>query len=135
VNTSTVPSSLAPRKAVPRRGHGQLLDLLAERGDVLARLTQGGGQALVLGDGLGELALGLEDALLEGADPLGRVLEPQALHLVLEVTHLAFVLGEASLVLCRHDASLLPTAALGGTCRAPYPAPRHRFGFFLTTAG
>ena len=57
-------------RAVRRRRHRELLDLFAQRGDVLARLTQGGGQLLVLGDGLGELTLGLEQPLLEGADAL-----------------------------------------------------------------
>src|SRR6478735_3346534 len=78
------------------------------------RIAQCGRESLVLRHGLGELALGLEDPLLEGADALRCVLQPapeqdhlflQALHLVLEVAHLALVLGEASLVLCRHDAS------------------------------
>ena len=42
VNTSTVPSSLlADDRAVGRRRLGELLDLLAQRGDVLARLAQG----------------------------------------------------------------------------------------------
>ena len=68
----------AEERAVRRRRHRELLDLFAERGDVLARLAQGGREALVLGDGLGELALGLEEPLLERADPLGRVLEPAA---------------------------------------------------------
>ena len=45
---------------------------------MLARLAQGVGELLVLGDRLGELALGLEQALLERADPLGGVLEPAA---------------------------------------------------------
>ena len=45
---------------------------------MLARLTQGGRELLVLGDGLGELALGLEQSLLEGADALGGVLQPPA---------------------------------------------------------
>ena len=76
VKTSTVPSSLrAEERAVGRRRLGELLDLLAQRGDVLARLAQGVGELLVLGDGLGELALGLEQPLLERAHPLGGVLQ------------------------------------------------------------
>ena len=76
-NTSTVPSSLVPEQgAVGRRRLGELLDLVAQGGDVLARLAQGVGELLVLGDGLGQLALGLEQALLEGAHPLGGVLQP-----------------------------------------------------------
>ena len=66
-----MPSSLrAEERAVGRRRLGELLDLFAQRGDVLARLAQGVGQLLVLGDGLGQLALGLEQPLLERADPL-----------------------------------------------------------------
>ena len=64
--------------AVGRRRHRELLDLLAQRRDVLAGLAEGGREALVLGDGLGELALGLEHPLLERADPLRGVLEPAA---------------------------------------------------------
>ena len=102
----------AEERAVRRRRHRELLDLFAQRGDVLARLTQGGGELLVLGDGLGELALGLEQSLLEGADALGRVLEPapqdddlflEALDLLLEVVDLALVLGQPPLVLGSHD--------------------------------
>ena len=71
-----MPSSLrAEERAVGRRRLGELLDLLAQRGDVLARLAEGVGELLVLGDGLGQLALGLQQPLLEGAHPLGGVLE------------------------------------------------------------
>ncbi len=45
---------------------------------MLARLAQGVGELLVLRDGLGELALGLEQSLLEGAHALGCVLQPAA---------------------------------------------------------
>ncbi len=78
---------------------------------MLARFTQGGGEAFVLGDGLLELALGLEDLLLEGADPLGGVLEPaaedddlflEALQLALEVVDLALVLGQTPVVFGSH---------------------------------
>ena len=70
---------------------------------MLARLTQGGGEPLVLGDGLGELALGLEEPLLEGADALGGVLQPaaedhdlflEALDRLLELGDLPLVLGQ-----------------------------------------
>ena len=111
---------------------------------MLAGLTQGGREPFVLGDRLGELALGLEDPLLEGPDPLGRVLEPasqeddlllQALHLVLEIAHLVLVLGETSIVLCRHD-GILPTAASRRHLSRTLPsAPMTAFGFFLATAG
>ena len=40
---------LADDRAVGRRRLGELVDLVAERGDVLARLAQGVGQLLVLG--------------------------------------------------------------------------------------
>ena len=61
---------LADDHAVGRRRLGELVDLVAERGDVLARLAQRVAQLLVLGDRLGELALGLEQALLERAQAL-----------------------------------------------------------------
>ena len=67
---------LADDDAVGRRRLGQLVDLVAQRGDVLARLPQRVAELLVLGDGLGQLALGLEQPLLERAHPLGRVGEP-----------------------------------------------------------
>ena len=51
---------LADDHAVGGRWLGELVDLVAERGDVLACLTQGVAQLLVLRDRLGELALGLE---------------------------------------------------------------------------
>ena len=57
---------------------GQLVDLFAQRGDVLARLTQGVGQLLVLGDRLRELAFGLEQTLFERANTLGGLLEALA---------------------------------------------------------
>ena len=107
----------AEEGAVRRRRHRELLDLFAERGDVLARLAQGGGEPLVLGDGLGELALGLEDPLLERADPLGGVLEAapedddlflEGLQLALEVADLPLVLGEAPLVLGSHAVTSWP---------------------------
>ena len=54
---------------------GELLDLLAQRGQLLLGLLQGEGQLLVLRGGVGQLALGLEQALLEGLDPPGALLE------------------------------------------------------------
>ncbi len=102
----------AEERAVRGRRHGELLDLFAQRRDVLPGFTQRGGEAFVLRDGLGELALGLEQALLEGPHPLGRVLEAasedddlllEGLQLILEIADLALVLGEASLVLRSHE--------------------------------
>ena len=58
-------------RPVGARGLGELVDLLAQRGDVLLRLLQRVGQLLVLRDGLGQLALGLEQPLLEGLDAPG----------------------------------------------------------------
>ena len=53
--------------AVGGRRLGELLHLLTEVGDVLLGRLQGEGELLVLGDGLGELALGLEQLLLRGS--------------------------------------------------------------------
>ncbi len=101
----------AEEGAVRRGRHRELLDLLAERGDVLARFAEGGREPFVLGDGLLELTLGLEDLLLEGADPLGGVLEAaaqdddlflEALELALEVVDLPLVLGQTPVVLGSH---------------------------------
>ena len=64
---------LADDHAVRRRRLGQLVDLVAQRGDVFARFTQRVAQLLVLPDRLGELALGLEQTLLEGPDTIRRI--------------------------------------------------------------
>jgi hypothetical protein len=60
---------------------------------VVSRLTQGVGQLLVLGHCLGELALRLQQPLLERAHALGRILEPapEGQHLFLEGPHLVRV--------------------------------------------
>ncbi len=47
-------------RSIGRRRLTQLLDLLAEGGDVLAGLAEGVGQLLVLAHGLGQLSFGLE---------------------------------------------------------------------------
>ena len=65
-------------RAVGRGGLGELVDLVAERGDLVARLPEGVGELLVLAHRVGQLALGLQQALLQGAHPLGRVLEATA---------------------------------------------------------
>ena len=57
---------------------GELVDFFAQRRDVLARFTQRVGELLVVADGLGQLALGLEQLLFEGTNALGRILEPTA---------------------------------------------------------
>src|SRR5262245_5857422 len=114
-------------RAVGRRRHRELLDLLAQRADVLARLTEGRRELFVLRDGLGELTLRLEQAFLERADPLGSVLEPapqdddlflQRLRLLLKLADLAFVLSEASLVLGGHV-----TTSHCGRALAAHPTP------------
>src|SRR5205085_1111076 len=58
------------------------------------------GQLLVLGHGLGQLALGLQELLLEGAHPLGRLLEapPQRDHFLFEDLGLLAELGDLALV-------------------------------------
>ena len=61
---------LADDHSVRRRRLGELVDLLAQRGDVVAGLTQRVRQLLVAGDRLGQLTLGLQQALLERAHPL-----------------------------------------------------------------
>ena len=65
-------------RPVGARGLGELVDLLTQRGDVLLGLLQGVGQLLVLGDGLGQLALGLEQPLLEGLDASGPLRQASA---------------------------------------------------------
>ena len=126
----------AEEGAVGRRRLGELLDLLAQRGDVLARLAQGVGELLVLGDRLGELALGLEQALLEGAHPLGGVLEaaPKDDDLFLEdpdlLVEVLDLVGQACLVgfvVVRVDGNHL-LVDLSATLPSPPgdPVPRRR---------
>ena len=83
---------LADDHAVRRRWLGQLVDLVAQRGDVFARLTERVAQLLVLADRLGELALGLEQTLLEGPDAIRSVGEacPQLGDLLAEHGDLSF---------------------------------------------
>ena len=87
---------LADHDAVGRRRAGQLVDLVAERGDVLTSLPQRVAQLLVLRHGLGQLTLGLEQALLQGPDPLGPVghLAPQAGDLLVEQARLLVEPGQ-----------------------------------------
>ena len=125
----------AEEGAVRRRRHRELLDLFAERGDVLARLAQGGREAFVLRDGLGELALGLEDPLLERAHALGGVLEAAAedddlflegLQLALELADLPLVLGQLPVVLGSHADHLLASSVDCPRRRDTAPATLHR---------
>ena len=82
---------------------GELLDLLLEGDDLLPRLPQGGGQAFVLGQRLGQLALGLEEAFLEHPDLSGRVLQAAAEQgrLLLEELDLAVQLARLRRLLWR----------------------------------
>ena len=66
------------KSAVGGGGLGQLLDFLAQRSELFLRLLEGEGQLLVLGGGVGQLALALEQTLLEGLHPAGTLLEPAA---------------------------------------------------------
>ena len=68
----------AEERAVGRRGLGELLDLFTQRGQLLLGLLEGEGQLLVLRGGLGQLALGLEQPLLEGLHPARALLQPPA---------------------------------------------------------
>ncbi len=65
-------------RAVSGRRLGQLLDLVTQGGDVLACLAQGVGELFVLGYGLRQLPLRLEQPLLERSHPLGGVLQTPA---------------------------------------------------------
>ncbi len=56
---------LADHDAVGGRRLGQLVDLVAQGGDVLSRLAQRVRELLVLCDGFGQLTLGLEQSLLQ----------------------------------------------------------------------
>ena len=62
--------------AVGRRRLAELVDLVTQGGDVLASFTQRVAELLVLAHRVGELALGLEQAFLERAHPLGSVCDP-----------------------------------------------------------
>ena len=94
--------------AVGRRRSGQLLDLFAQRGDLLAGFPQGVGELFVLRYRLGELALGVEETLFERAHPFRGVLETSAerddllfhgLGLFAQLGDLGFVAGEPPFVL------------------------------------
>ncbi len=80
----------AQERPVGRRRLGQLVHLLAQGGDVLTGLTQGVGQALILREGLLQLALGLQETLFQRPHPLGRIRQPppQQGHLLLQSSHL-----------------------------------------------
>ena len=114
---------LADDDAVGRRRLGELVDLVAQGGDVLAGLPQRVGELLVLGDGLGELALGLEQPLLERAHPLGGVgqLPAQCDDLFLEHLDVLAQVSELGLV------GLPPCGLVGHADHPlPYSAPVRR---------
>ena len=103
--------------------------------DVLTGLAEGGRELLVLGDGLGELALRLEQALLERAHPLRGVLEPaaqdddlflQGLQLCLQIADLTLVLSEASLVLGGHARPPPDSRWPAPGARGAHPTPEDR---------
>ncbi len=121
---------------------GELVDLFTQCGDVLARFSKRVGQLLVLGHGLGQLSLGLEQSLLERADALGRFLQatPQGddlflepLGLLAELGHLGVVGGQSPFVLGFVDGIHL--LGLGGslvrTLHLTFPKPAERAGLDL----
>ncbi len=55
---------------------GQLLDFLAQNGELLTCLFENGGELLVLGGSLSQLTFGLGDPLLQDPHPAGGVLQP-----------------------------------------------------------
>ena len=69
---------VAEQRAVGRRGLGELVDLLAQRGDVLARLAQGVGQLLVLRHRLASWPLVSSSRSSRVRTRFGRVLQPAA---------------------------------------------------------
>ena len=99
---------LADDHAIRRRWLRELVDLVAQRGDVLARLAEGVAQLLVLGDRLGELALGLQQSLLEGTHPLRRIgqARPQLVDLLFEHGDLPFECTDRFVFGLRHVRNL-----------------------------
>ncbi len=84
---------------------------------MLAGLTQRVAELLVLGNGLRQLALGLEQSFLEGAHALGRVgqLAPQTGDLVFEELDLLAQLHQLGLVGLGH--AVPPSRSAGGADR------------------
>ena len=62
--------------AIGGRRLRELLDLFAQVGHMFLGRLQSEGELLVLGDGLSQLAFGLEELLLEGLDPARALLQP-----------------------------------------------------------
>ena len=125
----------AEERAVGRRRLGQLLDLLAEGGQLLLGLLQGEGQLLVLRGGLGQLALRLEQALLEGLHPARALLQPapERVDLILGVCQLGaqrLGLGSGFVGSCGHRTVTLALASarFAGNERAPSDAPGQQAG-------
>ena len=69
---------LAHDHAIGRRRLAELVDLVAQGGDVLARLSQGVAELLVLRDSVSQLTLGLEQAFFQSSHPLGGIGQPAA---------------------------------------------------------
>ena len=96
--------------AVGGRRLRELLDLLAQRGQLLLGLLEGEGQLLVLRGGLRELSLGLEQPLLERLDPARALLQPspQRVDLILGIGQLGtqcFELSSGFVRSCGHHMS------------------------------
>ena len=97
-------------RAVGRRRLRELLDLLAQGGQLLLGLLEGEGQLLVLRGGLGQLSLGLEQALLEGLHPARALLQapPERVDLILGIGQLGterLELGSGFVGSCGHRLS------------------------------
>ena len=81
---------VAPEHGAVTAGRlGELLDLLAQRADVLAGVPEHGREPLILRHGLGETTLRVGQPLLEHPHPLGCVVQapPQRGNLALELGH------------------------------------------------
>ena len=115
--------------AVGGRRRAELVDFLAKRGDLLARLVEGVDELLVLIERLDQLAVGLAQLVLEDHRLFWRVLDllaqPYRLglerpHVGLEILHLHLVLGETPAVIrVGHGKELgEPLHAFGGRLAA-----------------
>src|SRR5262249_8582642 len=82
----------------------------------------------VLGDGLGQLALGFEDLLLERADSLRSVLEPPSQHhdLFLQCGQLALELGDLALLLGESPVLIGCHVVTSRMCSQPLRRTLHR---------
>ncbi len=99
---------LADHDPVGGRRLRQLVDLVAQGGDVFAGLTERVRQLLVLADCSRELPLGLEQALLERVHPLGGIGEthPQVGDLLLQCEQFGVRVGGAIVTIESHEANV-----------------------------